>query len=129
MVDSAQNTTNTVCASHVVHHSPVASPCLCGSCCSCHFTSAKVCITASHVGHHSPAASPEVYASHVVHSSIASPEVYASHVAHSSVVSPEVCGDGGFFLTCEDFGRMFDHSFPVSTSFFFFFTWRLARTY
>ena len=28
---------------------------------------------------------------------------------------------GGFFLACEDFGRMFDHSFPVCTFFFFFF--------
>ena len=23
------------------------------------------------------------------------------------------CGGGGFFLACEDFGRMFDHSFPA----------------
>ena len=27
---------------------------------------------------------------------------------------------GGFLLACEDFGRMFDHSFPVCTFFFFF---------
>ena len=26
---------------------------------------------------------------------------------------------GGFFLPCEDFGRMFDHSFPARTVCFF----------
>ena len=30
-------------------------------------------------------------------------------------------GGGGFFLACEDFGRMFDHSFPACTFFSFFF--------
>ena len=25
----------------------------------------------------------------------------------------KVNGGGGFFLVCEDFGRMFDHSFPA----------------
>ena len=36
---------------------------------------------------------------------------------------------GGFFLACEDFGRMFDNSFPACASIFFFFLfkWRLAR--
>ena len=29
-------------------------------------------------------------------------------------------GGGGFFLTCEDFGRIFDNSFPACTFFFFF---------
>ena len=29
-------------------------------------------------------------------------------------------GSGGFFLACEDFGRMFDHSFPACAFFFFF---------
>ena len=28
-------------------------------------------------------------------------------------------GGGGFFLACEDFGRMFDHSFPACALFFF----------
>ena len=28
------------------------------------------------------------------------------------------CLDAGFFLACEDFGRMFDHSFPACTFFF-----------
>ena len=32
-------------------------------------------------------------------------------------------GGGGFFLACEDLGRMFDNSFPVCV-FFFFFKWR-----
>ena len=31
----------------------------------------------------------------------------------------------GFFLACEDFGRMFDNKFPASV--FFFFKWRLRR--
>ena len=31
-----------------------------------------------------------------------------------------IAGGGGFFLACEDFGRMFDHSFSVCTFFFFF---------
>ena len=30
-------------------------------------------------------------------------------------------GGGGFFLACEDFGRMFDHSFPACVFFWFFF--------
>ena len=36
---------------------------------------------------------------------------------------------GGFFLMCEDFGRMFNNSFPARTFFLFFFfflKWRLA---
>ena len=40
--------------------------------------------------------------------------------------------DGGVFLTCEDFGKMFNHSFPACTFFlflFFFFKWRLARAH
>ena len=28
---------------------------------------------------------------------------------------------GGFFLACEEFWRMFDHSFPACALFFFFF--------
>ena len=28
-------------------------------------------------------------------------------------------GVGGFFLACEDLGRMFDHSFPACASFFY----------
>ena len=32
---------------------------------------------------------------------------------------------GGFFLSCENFGRMFDNWFPACA--FFFFKWRLAR--
>ena len=35
-------------------------------------------------------------------------------------------GGGGFFLPCEYFGRMFDHSFPACDFFFFFLKWRLA---
>ena len=31
-------------------------------------------------------------------------------------------GSGGFFLVCDDFGRMFDHSFPACA--FFFWKWR-----
>ena len=34
------------------------------------------------------------------------------------------CG-GGFFLACQDFGRMFDNSFPACA--FFFLKWRLAH--
>ena len=30
-------------------------------------------------------------------------------------------GGGGFFLACEDFGRMFDSSFPACAFLFFFF--------
>ena len=30
-------------------------------------------------------------------------------------------GGGGFFLACEDFGRMFDNSFPACAVFLFFF--------
>ena len=30
-------------------------------------------------------------------------------------------GGGGFFLDCEDFGRMFDHSFPACAFLFLFF--------
>ena len=33
-------------------------------------------------------------------------------------------GDGGFFLVCEEFGRMFDISFPACT--FFFLKWSLG---
>ena len=37
----------------------------------------------------------------------------------------------GFSLSCEDFGRMFDHSFLAYAFFFFFFfiKWRLARAH
>ena len=34
------------------------------------------------------------------------------------------CGGGGFFFTFEDFGRMFNNSFPACT---FFLKWRLAH--
>ena len=30
----------------------------------------------------------------------------------------EFSGGGGFFLACEDFGRMFDNSFPACAFFF-----------
>ena len=37
-------------------------------------------------------------------------------------------GACGFFLTCEDFGRMFDNSFPARSFFvLFLYNWRLAR--
>ena len=39
-----------------------------------------------------------------------------------------VIGGGGFSLAYEDFGRMFDNSFPAST-FFFFLKWRLGRAH
>ena len=39
-----------------------------------------------------------------------------------------VAGGSGVFLTCKDFGRMFDHSFPTC-AFFFFFKWRLVRAH
>ena len=39
-------------------------------------------------------------------------------------------GHHGSFLACEDFGRMFDHSFPACTFFsFFFLKWKLARAH
>ena len=45
-------------------------------------------------------------------------------VLHPSVInaaSLSICGGGaGFFLACEDFRRMFDHSFPAYPFFFFF---------
>ena len=34
-------------------------------------------------------------------------------------VTPD--GGGGFFLACEDFGGMFDHSLPACAFFFFFY--------
>ena len=34
-------------------------------------------------------------------------------------------GFGGFFLACQDFWRMLDHSFPACT----FFKWRLAHAH
>ena len=40
--------------------------------------------------------------------------------------------DGGFFLACEDFGRMFDNLFPACASFFFssfLFQWGIARAH
>ena len=46
-----------------------------------------------------------------------------------------ICGlwVGGFFLACEDFGRMFDNSFSACAFFSFFFLiflkWRLARAH
>ena len=36
-------------------------------------------------------------------------------------------GGGGFFLACEDFGRLFDYSFPTSCPLFK--KWKLARAY
>ena len=30
------------------------------------------------------------------------------------------CDDDGFFLACDDFGRMFDYSLPACAFFFFF---------
>ena len=36
-------------------------------------------------------------------------------------------GDGGLFLACENFGKMFDNLFPACP--FFFFEWRLARAH
>ena len=38
-------------------------------------------------------------------------------------------GGGGFFCACEDFGRMFDHSFPICVLLFFFFKRRLAHAH
>ena len=38
----------------------------------------------------------------------------------------EFSGGGGFFLACEDFGRMFDNSFSACA---FFLKWRLARAH
>ena len=41
----------------------------------------------------------------------------------------DYCGGGGFFLACEDLGKMFNNSFPACFFFLFFFLkWRLART-
>ena len=37
-------------------------------------------------------------------------------------------GSGGWFLACEDLGRMFDHSF-VAFALFFFLKWRSARAH
>ena len=36
---------------------------------------------------------------------------------------------GGFFVACEDLGRMFNHSFPACTFLFLFLKWGLARTH
>ena len=36
-------------------------------------------------------------------------------------------GGGGFFLDCENFGRMFENSFPTYS--FFFIKWRLAHAH
>ena len=36
-----------------------------------------------------------------------------------------VCRGDGFFLACEDLGRMFDNSFSAFASFFFFFSFFL----
>ena len=38
-------------------------------------------------------------------------------------------GGGGIFLACEDFGRMFDNSFPACVSFFLFLKWKLPRAH
>ena len=35
-------------------------------------------------------------------------------------------GGGGSFLACEDFGRMFDQSFPACAFFFFFFEVKIS---
>ena len=54
----------------------------------------------------------------------------------SFIAVPAHCGGaggaggdgGGFFLVCEDLGKMFDHSLPACAFFFFFFglKWRSA---
>ena len=47
--------------------------------------------------------------------------------AHAGVIvskSGNVVDGGRFFLTCKDFGRMFDNSFPACA---FFLKWRLAH--
>ena len=51
-------------------------------------------------------------------------EVYLS-------IDPKCGGGSGFFLVCEDFGRMFDNSFPACAFFFLFFfcKCRLAHTH
>ena len=36
---------------------------------------------------------------------------------------------GGIFLVCEDFGRMFDHSFPACSFFVVVLKWRFARAH
>ena len=41
------------------------------------------------------------------------------------VNGPRYLSCAGFFLACEDLGRMIDHSFPECASFFFL-KWRLA---
>ena len=38
-------------------------------------------------------------------------------------------GGSGFFLACEDLGRMFDHSTPACAFFSFFLKWKLARSH
>ena len=47
---------------------------------------------------------------------------------HRLVKILKTCGGGGFFLVCEDFGRVFENSFPACT-FFFFLKWRLVCAY
>ena len=42
------------------------------------------------------------------------------NLRQNCITGPMDSGSGGFFLTCEDLGRMFDHSFPFSCAFFFF---------
>ena len=44
-----------------------------------------------------------------------------------SFIRGSFCG-GSFFLTCEDFGRMFNHSFPTCAIFFFGSRDKLANT-
>ena len=46
-------------------------------------------------------------------------------LSRPALTSRYVGGGGGFFLACEDFGRMFDHPFAACTHFFK--KWRLAR--
>ena len=48
-----------------------------------------------------------------------------------SVYKTNYSVSGGFFLACEDFGRVFDHSFPAYDFFLLNsnFNWRLARAH
>ena len=46
----------------------------------------------------------------------------------SSLRDLSATAGGGFFFTCKDLGRVFDHAFPTC-AFFFFFKWILARAH
>ena len=59
-------------------------------------------------------------------------ELLSMHLVLSILVV--LLGNDGLFLACEDFGRMFNHSFPVYAFIFTFFfrrggEWRLARAH